>query len=105
MENFAKIIKLIFEPFPNLLTFSQAQAELDELIASECVFCGDIMVRNIDKPFIEDQEFDKVMAEWMWVLHVSKVMFILQNMLVKKVFVWRIMHFVIYNMNLSVNFS
>jgi len=43
----------------------QAQAELDDLIASECVFCGDIMVRNIDKPFIEDQEFDKVMAEWM----------------------------------------
>jgi len=43
----------------------QAQAELDDLIASECVFCGDIMVKNIDKPFIEDQEFDKVMAEWM----------------------------------------
>ena len=23
----------------------QAQAELDDLIASECVFCGDLMIR------------------------------------------------------------
>jgi len=43
----------------------QTQAELDDLIASECVFCGDIMVKNIDKPFIEDQDFDRVMAEWL----------------------------------------
>ena len=43
----------------------QAQAELDDLIASECVFCGDIMVRDIDKPFIDDQDFDRVMSEWL----------------------------------------
>ena len=68
----------------------QAQGELDDLIASECVFCGDLMIRslveekrtfesindvmasnlltlrNIDKPFIDDQEFDRVIAEWLW---------------------------------------
>jgi len=43
----------------------QAQGELDDLIASECVFCGDLMIRNIDKPFIDDQEFDRVIAEWL----------------------------------------
>ena len=43
----------------------QAQAELDDLIAGECLFCGDIMIRNIDKPFIEDTEFNKVIAEWL----------------------------------------
>ena len=43
----------------------QAQAELDDLIAGECLFCGDIMVRNIDKPFIEDAEFNRVIAEWL----------------------------------------
>lgn len=43
----------------------QAQAELDDLIASECVFCGDVMIRNIDRPFIEDQDFDRVVEEWL----------------------------------------
>ena len=61
---------------------------MDDLIASECVFCGDLMIRslvdettfesvsddmasnlrtlrNIDKPFIDDQEFDRVIAEWL----------------------------------------
>ena len=59
---------------------------MDDLIASECVFCGDVMIRslveektfesddmasnlltlrNIDKPFIDDQEFDRVIAEWL----------------------------------------
>ena len=42
-----------------------AQAELDDLIAGECLFCGDIMVRNIDKPFIDDADFNRVIAEWL----------------------------------------
>jgi len=50
---------------PHPSRIQQAQAELDDLIASECVFCGDIMVRDIDKPFIDDQDFDRVMAEWL----------------------------------------
>ena len=43
----------------------QVRAELDDLIASECVFCGDIMVKSIDKPFIGDEDFERVLAEWL----------------------------------------
>ena len=43
----------------------QLRSELDDLIASECVFCGDIMVKSIDKPFIADEDFDRVLAEWL----------------------------------------
>ena len=43
----------------------QVRAELDDLIANECVFCGDIMVKSIDKPFIADEDFERVMAEWL----------------------------------------
>ena len=50
-------------PVPSRL--EQAQAELDELVAAECVFCGDVMIRNIDRPFIEDQDFDRVIQEWL----------------------------------------
>ena len=45
---------------------SQVQAEMDDLIAAECLFCGDIMIRNIDKPFIEDADFQRVINEWLW---------------------------------------
>ena len=43
----------------------QVRAELDDLIANECVFCGDIMVKSVDKPFIADEDFDRVLAEWL----------------------------------------
>jgi len=32
--------------------------ELDEYIASECVFCGDVMIKSIDKPFVSSTEPD-----------------------------------------------
>ena len=41
------------------------QAEIDDLIAGECPLCGDIMIRDIDKPFIEDSEFQSVMNAWL----------------------------------------
>lgn len=43
----------------------QARAEIDDIIASQCLFCGDIVVKSIDKPFIEDDEFDAVTNEWL----------------------------------------
>ena len=43
----------------------QARAELDDLIASQCLFCGDVMVKSIDKPFVEDDDYDEVMKEWL----------------------------------------
>merc|ERR1712029_1130064 len=33
---------------------------IDELIASECIHCGDIMIKLIDKPFIEPEDFESV---------------------------------------------
>jgi len=38
--------------------------ELDDLVASECIFCGDLMVKLIDKPFIDDDDYEKVIDEW-----------------------------------------
>ena len=38
----------------------QIRAELDDLIASECIYCGDIMIKLIDKPFFEPEEYEKI---------------------------------------------
>ncbi|EDO47847.1 predicted protein [Nematostella vectensis] len=40
------------------------KAELDELIAGECVYCGEMMIRSIDQPFISPDEFDEVQKSW-----------------------------------------
>ncbi|KAI8370705.1 uncharacterized protein BYT42DRAFT_99785 [Radiomyces spectabilis] len=37
--------------------------ELDDIVASECVLCGDIMIKSIDQPFIGEEEAD-VLASW-----------------------------------------
>jgi len=36
---------------------------LDDLIASECVLCGDVMIKSIEKRFIGDNERD-VIQSW-----------------------------------------
>ncbi|ELU13053.1 hypothetical protein CAPTEDRAFT_223579 [Capitella teleta] len=38
--------------------------ELDDLVATECIYCGDIMVRTIDRPFVEEDEYSQVMSSW-----------------------------------------
>lgn len=43
----------------------QLRNDLETLIASECVHCGDIMIKLIDKPFIEDEDFEAVNQEWL----------------------------------------
>ncbi|XP_031550189.1 vacuolar protein sorting-associated protein 18 homolog [Actinia tenebrosa] len=40
------------------------KAELDDLIATECVFCGDLMIKTIDQPFITNEEYEQVQASW-----------------------------------------
>ena len=40
------------------------RSELDEIIAAECINCGSIMIELIDKPFITDEEWDDVNAQW-----------------------------------------
>lgn len=41
----------------------QLREELDDIVASECVLCGDVMIKSIDQPFIGDEEMD-VAATW-----------------------------------------
>lgn len=38
--------------------------ELEELIGFECPLCGEMMIKLIDTPFIEDAEFEALSEEW-----------------------------------------
>ncbi|OAD60045.1 Vacuolar protein sorting-associated protein 18 like protein [Eufriesea mexicana] len=42
----------------------QIKADIDELIASECLYCGELMIESINKPFIEEEDYERVMKEW-----------------------------------------
>lgn len=42
----------------NLSLKEQYLDELDQLIASECLFCGEIMIKSIDEPFILPAELE-----------------------------------------------
>ncbi|GFG37001.1 hypothetical protein Cfor_07076 [Coptotermes formosanus] len=42
----------------------QIKSDIDSIIASECLYCGDMMIRSIDQPFIEDEDYERVMKEW-----------------------------------------
>ncbi|XP_043479320.1 vacuolar protein sorting-associated protein 18 homolog isoform X2 [Leptopilina heterotoma] len=48
----------------SLSTKDQIKADIDDLIASECLYCGDLMIESIDKPFIEEEDYERVMKEW-----------------------------------------
>ncbi|XP_066913841.1 vacuolar protein sorting-associated protein 18 homolog isoform X1 [Clytia hemisphaerica] len=40
------------------------QESLDELVSSECFFCGDVMIKSLDQPLIDDLEFEKQLDNW-----------------------------------------
>ena len=40
------------------------KANIDNIVASDCYFCGDYMVDSIDKPFISEADYGRVMKEW-----------------------------------------
>lgn len=40
------------------------KSDLDDLVANECVYCGQIMIDSIDQPFISLDENDMVLS-WM----------------------------------------
>ncbi|XP_031837327.1 vacuolar protein sorting-associated protein 18 dor isoform X2 [Nomia melanderi] len=42
----------------------QIKADIDDLVASECLYCGELMIESIDKPFIEEEDYERVMKEW-----------------------------------------
>lgn len=42
----------------------QLLSELDDIVAEECLYCGDIMIKSIDQPFILPEESNLVMEGW-----------------------------------------
>lgn len=42
----------------------QVKQDIDTIVASECLYCGELMIRNIDRPFIDEKDYDKIMKEW-----------------------------------------
>ncbi|XP_077526342.1 vacuolar protein sorting-associated protein 18 dor [Haemaphysalis longicornis] len=49
---------------PSLSTREKLMNELDDLIASECLFCGEMAIRSVDEPFINPEDFEAVMEDW-----------------------------------------
>lgn len=43
-------------------TRDQIKAEIENIMASDCLYCGQYMINSIDQPFIED--WDKEDDEW-----------------------------------------
>ena len=43
----------------------QIKSDIDDIIAAECVFCGDLMIRSIDKPFIDPQKYEEEKSSWL----------------------------------------
>ncbi|KAF0023281.1 hypothetical protein F2P81_023911 [Scophthalmus maximus] len=37
----------------------QIKSDTDDIIASECVYCGELMIKSIDKPFIDPHKFEE----------------------------------------------
>uniref|UniRef100_G1NF65 Vacuolar protein sorting-associated protein 18 homolog n=1 Tax=Meleagris gallopavo TaxID=9103 RepID=G1NF65_MELGA len=43
----------------------QIKADIDDIVAAECVYCGELMIRSIDKPFIDPQKYEEEMQSWL----------------------------------------
>jgi hypothetical protein len=43
---------------------AEAKTEMDEIVAEECVFCGDMMIASIDQPFISPEQQDDWLRSW-----------------------------------------
>lgn len=48
---------------PSMTTIDKLRSQLDDAIASECPFCGDLMIREISLPFILPEE-DQHVVSW-----------------------------------------
>lgn len=42
----------------------QVKNDIDSIVASQCLYCGDYMIRAIDQPFIADKDYDRIIKEW-----------------------------------------
>ena len=43
----------------------QIKSDIDDIIASECVYCGELMIKSIDKPFIDPLKFEEEKSSWL----------------------------------------
>ncbi|KAK6148356.1 hypothetical protein DH2020_019268 [Rehmannia glutinosa] len=48
------------EPITSMTPGDKIRSQLDDAIASECPFCGDLMIREISLPFILPEETDEI---------------------------------------------
>ncbi|PIN14046.1 hypothetical protein CDL12_13329 [Handroanthus impetiginosus] len=48
------------EPIASMTPGDKIRSQLDDAIASECPFCGDLMIREISLPFILPEETDEI---------------------------------------------
>ncbi|XP_029454450.1 vacuolar protein sorting-associated protein 18 homolog [Rhinatrema bivittatum] len=46
-------------------TREQIKADIDDIVAAECVYCGELMIRSIDKPFIDPQKYEEERQSWL----------------------------------------
>ncbi|AQK40790.1 zinc ion binding [Zea mays] len=51
------------EPITSTTPVDKLRSQLDDAVASECPFCGDLMIKEISQPFILPQESDEK-ASW-----------------------------------------
>lgn len=40
------------------------QGRVDALVGVECLYCGDMMIRSIDKPFIPHSKAEEALRRW-----------------------------------------
>ncbi|KAK2864365.1 hypothetical protein Q7C36_003519 [Tachysurus vachellii] len=43
----------------------QMKSDIDDIVASECAYCGELMIKSIDKPFIDPHRFEEEMSSWL----------------------------------------
>lgn len=48
-------------------TREQIISDIDDIVASECAYCGELMIKSIDKPFIDPQKFELEKSSWLWI--------------------------------------
>lgn len=43
----------------------QIKSDIDDIVACECAYCGELMIKSIDKPFIDPRRFEEEMSSWL----------------------------------------
>ena len=48
----------------NVMWLSWQQVKIDALVGAECLYCGDMMIQSINKPFIPWEQFQASLDSW-----------------------------------------